>query len=227
MKFTAYETDNFYDEMFVSDSTPRPGARLLKERIESLPDGELFARQAAAESLLLQNGITFNVYGDNAATENIFPFDVIPRIIEAAEWEWIEKGLKQRVYALNLFIDDIYHEQKIVKDNISAGVVDPFGALVSPGLCRTESAAEGLVPHYRHRSGARPRRPNVCSGRQSALSVRGLVRAGKPPDHEADLSAGLRSARGCGRWTIIRATCYRPLQSLLAGGDASRPRWRC
>jgi uncharacterized circularly permuted ATP-grasp superfamily protein len=115
MKFTAYETDNFYDEMFVSDSTPRPGARLLKERSVLTDD---FARQAAAESLLLQNGITFNVYNDNAATEKIFPFDVIPRIVEAAEWDWIEKGLKQRVYALNLFVDDIYHEQKIVKDNV-------------------------------------------------------------------------------------------------------------
>jgi uncharacterized circularly permuted ATP-grasp superfamily protein len=118
MKFELYETADFYDEMFVSDSTPRAGARLLKERIESLPDGELLARQAAAESLLLQNGITFNVYSDSAATEKIFPFDVIPRIVEAAEWDWIEKGLKQRVYALNLFIDDIYHEQKIVKDKV-------------------------------------------------------------------------------------------------------------
>jgi len=117
MRFTDYETDDFYDEMFISSSVPRPGARILKERIESQPDGELFARQAAAERLLLQNGITFNVYNDSAATEKIFPFDVIPRIVEAAEWDWIEKGLKQRVYALNLFIDDIYHDQKIVKDN--------------------------------------------------------------------------------------------------------------
>ncbi|HEX6801003.1 MAG TPA: circularly permuted type 2 ATP-grasp protein, partial [Candidatus Binatia bacterium] len=88
------------------------------ERIASLPDGELLARQAAAERLLLQNGITFNVYNDSAATEKIFPFDIIPRIVEAAEWDWLEKGLKQRVYALNLFIDDIYHEQKILKDKV-------------------------------------------------------------------------------------------------------------
>ena len=118
MKFTAYETDDFYDEMYLSNGVPRPGARLLKERIESLPDGELFARQAAAESLLLQNGITFNVYSDSAATEKIFPFDIIPRIVEAAEWDQIEKGLKQRVYALNLFIDDIYHQQKIIKNKV-------------------------------------------------------------------------------------------------------------
>jgi uncharacterized circularly permuted ATP-grasp superfamily protein len=118
MKFAAYDTGGFYDEMFCPNSSPRPGARLLKDRIESLPDGELLQRQAAAERLLLQSGITFNVYGDSAATEKIFPFDIIPRIVEAAEWAWLEKGLKQRVYALNLFIDDIYHEQKIVKDNV-------------------------------------------------------------------------------------------------------------
>jgi len=118
MQFSSYETADFYDEMLSPDGAPREGARLLKERIEALPDGELLGRQAAAERLLLQNGITFNVYNDSAATEKIFPFDIIPRIIEAQEWNWIEKGLKQRVYALNLFIDDIYHEQKILKDKI-------------------------------------------------------------------------------------------------------------
>jgi uncharacterized circularly permuted ATP-grasp superfamily protein len=118
MIFASYQIAGFHDEMFLADGAPRSGARLLKERIESLPDGELLARQAAAERLLLQSGITFNVYNDSAATEKIFPFDIIPRIIEAAEWNWIEKGLKQRVYALNLFIDDIYHEQKIIKANI-------------------------------------------------------------------------------------------------------------
>ena len=118
MQFATYETANFSDEMFLADGSPRSGARLLQERIASLPDGELLARQAAAERLLLQNGITFNVYSDSAATEKIFPFDIIPRIVEAAEWDGLEKGLKQRVYALNLFIDDIYHEQKILKDKV-------------------------------------------------------------------------------------------------------------
>src|SRR5574341_377154 len=118
MKFAAYESAGFYDEMFCADGTPRSGARLLQARIEGLADGELLTRQAAAELLLLQYGITVNVYSDSAATEKIFPFDIIPRIVEAADWDWIEKGLKQRVYALNLFIDDIYHGQKIVKDKV-------------------------------------------------------------------------------------------------------------
>ncbi len=118
MKFASYNTAGFFDEMLQSDGSPRPGAKLLKARIESLADGELLQRQEAAERLLLQSGITFNVYGEGPATEKIFPFDIIPRIIDAAEWEWIEKGLKQRVYALNLFINDVYHEQKILKDKV-------------------------------------------------------------------------------------------------------------
>jgi uncharacterized circularly permuted ATP-grasp superfamily protein len=118
VRFDAYDTGGFFDEMFQPGGTPRPGVRLLKEKIECLPSGELLQRQEAAERTLLQGGITFNVYGDGAATERIFPFDIIPRIVEASEWDWIERGLKQRVCALNLFIDDIYHKQKIVKEGV-------------------------------------------------------------------------------------------------------------
>jgi len=118
ISFTGYNTEGFFDEMFLPDSRPRAGAVVLQQRIDSLSDGELFRRQQAAERALLRMGITFNVYGDSAGTEKIFPFDIIPRIIEAKEWEQLERGLKQRVYALNLFIHDLYHEQKILKDKI-------------------------------------------------------------------------------------------------------------
>ena len=118
MQFGTYETEGFHDEMFDADGEVRPEARLLLETIESLPDGQLQRCQRAAERLLLQLGITFNVYGDSAGTERVFPFDLIPRIIPAAEWAWIERGLKQRIHALNEFIDDIYHDQKILKDGI-------------------------------------------------------------------------------------------------------------
>src|ERR1044072_8489021 len=118
MNFDGYHCDGFYDEMFLADGRARPGSLLLKQKLESLVDGELLHRQQAAEPALLQGGITFNVYGDGAATERIFPFDVIPRIIEAKEWQRLEKGLKKRLYALNLFLDDIYHTQKILKDKI-------------------------------------------------------------------------------------------------------------
>ncbi len=116
MKFAMYDPGSFYDEMFLPDGSARPGARVLQQKIESLSDGEVQHRQQAAERALLHMGITFNVYGDNTGAERIFPFDLIPRIIEAAEWEWIERGLRQRVAALNLFIDDIYHGQRILKD---------------------------------------------------------------------------------------------------------------
>ena len=116
INFEGYDTEDFHDEMQEADGNPRPGSALLAQRIESLPEGELLMRQRAAEQSMLQLGITFNVYGDESGTEKIFPFDIIPRIVEARDWEYIERGLKQRIRALNLFIDDIYHEQKIVKD---------------------------------------------------------------------------------------------------------------
>jgi uncharacterized circularly permuted ATP-grasp superfamily protein len=116
--FDGYNIDGFYDEMFASDGNARPAVQMLVERIESLPEGELTRRQIAAEHALLRMGITFNVYADEQGIEKIFPFDLIPRIIDANEWEWIERGLKQRIHALNLFIDDVYHDQKILKDGI-------------------------------------------------------------------------------------------------------------
>jgi len=116
--FDSYQTQGFHDEMFDATGNPRPEARLLLETIQSLDEGQLLRSQRAAERLLLQMGITFNVYGDSAGTERIFPFDLIPRIVRADEWEWIDRGLKQRIHALNEFINDIYHGQKILKDKI-------------------------------------------------------------------------------------------------------------
>ena len=117
-EFAGYNTDGFYDEMFAPDGSARPAAQMLAERIESFPEGELARRHIAAEHALLRMGITFNVYADEQGIEKIFPFDLIPRIIDANEWEWIERGLKQRIHALNLFIDDVYHDQKILKDGV-------------------------------------------------------------------------------------------------------------
>lgn len=117
-EFDEYNTDGFFDEMFLPDGTARPAVQMLVERVESFPEGEFIRRQIAAEHALLRMGITFNVYADEQGVEKIFPFDLIPRIIDANEWEWIERGLKQRIHALNLFIDDVYHAQKIIKDGV-------------------------------------------------------------------------------------------------------------
>ncbi len=119
MRWPAYDTEGFYDEMFDADSQPRGGAAPLLERIEELEEGELMSRQRAAEQSFWELGITFNVYGHDEGTERIFPFDIIPRIVSATDWALVESGLKQRIRALNLLINDVYHEQEIVK----AGVV--------------------------------------------------------------------------------------------------------
>src|SRR5215472_15517121 len=116
VRLSSYQTGGFYDEMFAADDQPRPQARLLLDTIDSLPEGQLLRCKMAAERLLLQMGITFNVYADSAGTERIFPFDLVPRIVPAEEWTWVERGLRQRIHALNAFIDDIYHDQKILKD---------------------------------------------------------------------------------------------------------------
>ncbi len=118
MDFKSYDPENFYDELFKSKGKPRPGTKILIDRLKSFPKGEILRRQKAAEAALFNMGVTFTVYSDESGIEKIFPFDILPRIIEPGDWELIEKGLKQRIYALNLFIDDVYHDQKIIKDAV-------------------------------------------------------------------------------------------------------------
>jgi uncharacterized circularly permuted ATP-grasp superfamily protein len=118
MKFSGYEVGEYFDEIFGENGRPRASARHLVQNIERMDSGELLSRQLAAERALLQMGITFNVYGEHAGTERIFPFDLVPRIVSAAEWNRIERGLKQRIFALNLFINDLYHDQAILKEGI-------------------------------------------------------------------------------------------------------------
>jgi uncharacterized circularly permuted ATP-grasp superfamily protein len=116
--FNGYESDGFFDEMIGEDGAPRSAARLLAQEIASLPPGELQLRQQAAERALVQAGITFNVYSDNQGVEKVLPFDLVPRIVSSSEWTRIERGLRQRIQALNMFVADIYHRQKAVKDGI-------------------------------------------------------------------------------------------------------------
>ena len=118
MKFDSYEIGGFFDEMFFADGAVRPEAKTLFDRIQGLGEGELEQRQKAAERALIRMGITFNVYGGGEGDERIFPFDLVPRIVAAGEWEKIERGLRQRIRALNLFLDDVYHRRKIVRDGV-------------------------------------------------------------------------------------------------------------
>ncbi|MBI1176016.1 circularly permuted type 2 ATP-grasp protein [bacterium] len=116
--FGKYESGGFFDEMIGEDGEPRAAAKLLAQEIASLPHGELQLRQQAAERALIQAGITFNVYSDNQGVEKVLPFDLIPRIVSNGEWSRLERGLRQRIQALNMFIADVYHRQKVIKDGI-------------------------------------------------------------------------------------------------------------
>lgn len=116
MRCAAYQSHDVFDEMFAPDGRPRPSGAKFVERLESLSGDNLQQRQQAAELSLQNLGITFNVYGHKAGTEKIWPFDLLPRIVDAQEWATVESGLKQRIRALNLFINDIYNERQIFKD---------------------------------------------------------------------------------------------------------------
>ncbi len=139
MDLRSYSTDGYWDELFDDSLGARPGAEQLVRRLAAFSHGELAARQRAADKALLTMGITFNVYGHEAGTEKIWPFDIVPRVIDATEWIRIERGLKQRIHALNLFIDDVYNGRRIVRD----GIVPDW--LVDSGKC-FRGPCSGLTP---------------------------------------------------------------------------------
>ncbi len=120
-----YEHSGFFDEMMEPDGQTRPHYRKFRRRFKALTPQEFELKRRSVDVAFLRQGITFNVYGDSAGTEKIFPFDLLPRIIPAKEWEFLERGLTQRITALNLFLHDIYHEQRILKD----GVIPPHYVL--------------------------------------------------------------------------------------------------
>lgn len=121
--FARYELNAGYDEMFRSLARPRPHYRALHTRLLSLPAEELRRSKQEADLSFFNQGITFAVYGRSEGTERIFPHDLLPRIISSSEWEAIETGLKQRITALNLFLKDVYHERRILKDGIIPGEI--------------------------------------------------------------------------------------------------------
>ncbi len=107
-----------YDEMFEAPGVPREHYQALHKTLLGLPPEELRKRQQAADLTFLHEGITFSVYGSKEGTEKIFPNDLVPRIIPSNEWTKIEKGLTQRLTALNLFLRDIYHEGRILSEGL-------------------------------------------------------------------------------------------------------------
>jgi len=113
-----YSCDQAYDELFEAPGVPRPGARNLFAYLQNLTPKDLADRRLAADLAIKVMGITFTVYSEGKMLDRAWPFDILPRVIPRTEWEKTERGLKQRVSALNHFIDDIYGPQKIVKDGV-------------------------------------------------------------------------------------------------------------
>jgi uncharacterized circularly permuted ATP-grasp superfamily protein len=119
INFDAFQEQPFFDELITPKGNARAYARKLYSFINKLDESELDDRQKGAELAIKQMGITFRVYSkEEGAIDRAWPFDIIPRIIPLTEWRKVEEGLKQRVTALNMFIDDLYHDQKIVKDKV-------------------------------------------------------------------------------------------------------------
>ncbi len=116
--FAGYNSENFYDEMFMPEGQIRPGYEHLKNKFETLSSQDLLNRQQTAERSMLSMGITFNVYSEGEGTERTMPIDIIPRVLTGQEWNEMERGLKQRIKALNMFIHDVYNDQNILNDGI-------------------------------------------------------------------------------------------------------------
>ncbi|MEJ2315569.1 MAG: circularly permuted type 2 ATP-grasp protein [Gammaproteobacteria bacterium] len=113
-----YRTNGAWDELIDSEGQPRPHARHLMQYLSSLDDKELLSRKVASEIAIREMGISFTVYTEGGNIDRAWPFDIIPRIIELSEWRRVEDGLKQRLTALNLFINDVYNDQEILKEKI-------------------------------------------------------------------------------------------------------------
>jgi uncharacterized circularly permuted ATP-grasp superfamily protein len=116
--FGEYPLDQAFDEMRTRDGEVRAHYRALAETLARLPADELQRRKQSADLSFLTQGITFTVYGREEGTERIFPYDLLPRLVTAQEWDHIERGLTQRITALNLFLRDVYSDGKILNDHV-------------------------------------------------------------------------------------------------------------
>jgi uncharacterized circularly permuted ATP-grasp superfamily protein len=133
MPLDHYNPESFYDELFLASGQPRPHAASLIEWMQQLPERELQQHHETAQLALFNLGVTFRVYSDQQGVERIFPFDIIPRIIDASEWQWLETALKQRIRALNHFLNDIYGQQQIIQDGkIPIDIIESASGFLKP-----------------------------------------------------------------------------------------------
>lgn len=136
-----YASIQAYDELLDKNLAPRDVAKPLFDYLSSLDESELAARRQAVEATIMAMGITFTIYSDAGNIDRAWPFDVVPRVMSRKEWEPIQAGLKQRLTALNLFINDLYNEQKIVKDGV-------FPLEVLAGSANFRPQCVGVTPRF-------------------------------------------------------------------------------
>ncbi len=141
-----YEPGNFYDEMISSPGNARKPAQKLLSYLKSLSEGDINSRKQAAELTIREMGVSFTIYTEEGNIDRAWPFDIIPRIIAKKQWDQTAAGLRQRLQALNMFIDDLYHDQKIIKD----GIIPEFVLKQSTNYrteCKNISPALGVWAH--------------------------------------------------------------------------------
>ncbi len=217
---SGYDPGGFYCEMFGGRRSAAGHTRVVRDRLDHMTLADLRRRAQAAERELFNLGVTFTVYTSREQIDRILPFDVIPRVLSAAEWETIERGVVQRVTALNKFIEDIYHGQRILRDGIvpaelvlgnanyrpqMRGLKVPFGSYVN--ICGTDLVRGGDARFYVLEDNAR-----TPSGVSYVVENRHLTQRAFP-DLMRDI--GVRSVSNYGQRLIGK------LSELAEGIDAN------
>lgn len=141
ISLSEYKNITAYDELFDANLRPRSAAQPLFDYLNSLDANELLARRQAVEANIMAMGITFTIYSEAGNIDRAWPFDVIPRVMSRTEWDPIQEGLKQRLTALNLFINDLYNKQQIIKDGV-------FPREVLEGSVNFRPQCVGVTPRF-------------------------------------------------------------------------------
>ena len=189
-----------FDEMKGTDGAVRPAYSELAAWLGDVRPDVLDYRRKEAELLFRRIGITFAVYGEADAQERLIPFDVIPRILSAEEWDTLRRGLEQRVKAINALSPRHLRPPRNPEGRHRAGRPGVPESGVPPGDERPEGAARHLCAHRRHRRGSRRRRHLLCARGQRPHALRRLLHAGEPRDHDAAVpGAVLAPPRRAGR----------------------------
>ncbi len=210
--------------MFGADGTARAHCHALFEELQAASREDLGLRQIEADKAFLTQGITFTVYGDEQGTERIFPFDLLPRIITAAEWRTIVSGLTQRLTAINLFLKDVYHEGRILAEGIVPGICFTAAATFAARCAACTSTATSTSRSPAAISCGSRTAGSSCSRTTSACRAVCPTcsrTARSPSEFFRDCSTGTRSARSrsTGRRCSRRCAPWRRRTSPI------RPSW--